>query len=172
MLGMIPLPVKIFAIIFLVAGAAGYGYMKGSAHAEVELANYRAEAEKQISDLKTENAKISDNVITEYVDRTNTIREKEIVYRDATNTLGSQYDISNGWVYLHDSAAKLTNPDMTLASDKSPSGIMDNSALAVVISNYAICRQNAEQLSSLQKWIIDNKTAIDKLNAEKAKKND
>ena len=82
MFGMIPLPVKLMAIIFIVLGAAGWGYMKGSAHAEIELANYQAKAEKQISDLKTENAKISDNVTTEFVDRVNTIHDKEVIYRD------------------------------------------------------------------------------------------
>lgn len=170
MFGMIPLPVKLLAIVFIIAGAAGYGYMKGSAHAEVELANYRAEAEKQISDLKTQNAQISDNVVTEYVDRTNTIREKEVIYREATSKMEPQYDLSNGWIHLHDAAARLANPDMQLASDKSPSGVMDNAALAVVISNYAVCRQNAEQLASLQKWIIDNRAAVDAQNAERAKK--
>lgn len=169
MFSVIPFPVKLFAIIFIILGAAGFGYMKGSSHAEVELANYRAKAEKQISDLKTENARISDNVVTEYVDRTNTIREKEVIYREASGRLGSQYDLSNGWVHLHDAAAKLANPDMALASDKSPSGVMDNAALAVVISNYAICRQNAEQLTSLQKWYLDNKAAIEAQNAKKGK---
>lgn len=172
MFGMIPLPVKILAIVFLVAGAAGYGYMKGSAHAEVELANYRAAAEKQISDLKTQNAKISDNVVTEYVDRTNTIREKEIIYRDAAGGMKPQHDMSNGWVHLHDAAARLVNPDMQLASDASPSGVMDNSALAVVMNNYAICKQNSEQLTSLQKWIRDNQAAVNEVNAKKGKNND
>lgn len=169
MFGMIPLPVKILAIIFLVAGAVGYGYMKGSAHAEVELANYRASAEKQISDLKTENAKISDNVVTEFVDRTNVVREKEVIYRDVAGKMQPQHDLSNGWIHLHDVAARLANPDMKLASDSSPSGVMDNTALAVVISNYSVCRQNAEQLASLQKWINDNRAAIDAMNAKKGK---
>lgn len=172
MFGMIPFPVKIMAIIFLVAGAAGYGYMKGSAHAEVELANYRAEAEKQISELKTENAKISDNVVTEFVDRTNTVREKEVIYRDVAGQMEPQHDMSNGWIHLHDAAARLVNPDMQLASDASPSGIMDNSALAVVISNYAVCKTNAEQLTALQKWVNDNRAAVERANAERAKKND
>jgi hypothetical protein len=167
MFGLIPLPVKIFALIFLVVGAAGWGYMKGSAQAEIALANYQASAEKQISNLKSENAKISDNVTTQFVDRTNTIREKEIIYRDATSTLGSSVQLSNGWIHLHDAAAKLANPDMALASDKSPSGVMDNSALAVVMGNYAICKQNSEQLESLQKWIKDNKVAVDAANAAK-----
>lgn len=169
MFGMIPLPVKLLAIVFIVAGAAGWGYMKGSAHAEVELANYKASAEAQISDLKTENARISDNVTVEYVDRTNTIVQKEIVYRDAAKTLAPQYDLSNGWIHLHDAAARLANPDMQLASDASPSGIMDTSALAVVMSNYAICKQNAEQLTALQRWVSDNRAAIEEANAKKEK---
>lgn len=172
MFSLIPMPVKIMAIIFIVLGAAGYGYMKGSAHAEVELANYRAEAEKQISELKTENAKISDNVVTEFVDRTNTVREKEVIYREATSKLEPQHDLSNGWIYLHDAAARLVNPDMQLASDKSPSGVMDTAALSVVISNYSICKQNSEQLSALQRWVTENKAAIERSNAERAKKND
>jgi hypothetical protein len=169
MFGMIPLPVKLLAIVFIVAGAAGYGYMKGSAHAEVELANYQAKAEKQISELKTENTKISDNVVTEYVDRVNTIREKEVIYREAASKLEPKYDLSNGWIHLHDTAALLADPDATLASDNSPSGVMDNSALAVVITNYRQCHQTKEQLIGLQKWITDNKAAIEKSNAQKVK---
>lgn len=140
--------------------------MKGSAHAEVELANYKASAEQQISDLKTENIRISDNVVTEYIDRTNTIREKEVIYRQAAGGLEPQHDLSNGWIHLHDAAARLANPDMQLASDQSPSGVMDNTALAVVMSNYAVCKQNSDQLIALQRWITDNQAAVE---AAKAK---
>lgn len=140
--------------------------MKGSAHAEVELANYKASAEQQISDLKTENIRISDNVVTEYIDRTNTIREKEVIYRQAAGGLEPQHDLSNGWIHLHDAAARLANPDMQLASDQSPSGVMDNTALAVVMSNYAVCKQNSDQLTALQRWITDNQAAVE---AAKAK---
>jgi hypothetical protein len=169
-MGMIPLPIKLMAILFIVLGAAGWGYMKGSAHAEIELANYQAKAEKQISELKTENTKISDNVTTEYVDRTNTIRDTEIIYRDRLVGLGEgQNNLSNGWVELHDAAAKLANPDALLASDKSPSGIMDNSALAVVLTNYSVCHQNKQQLISLQSWITQNRAAIDKANLQAPK---
>jgi hypothetical protein len=171
MFGMIPFPVKLLAIIFIVVGAAGWGYMKGSAQSELELANYKASAEKQIADLTAENLRISDNVVTEYVDRTDVIREKEVIYRQAAGGLGAQHDLSNGWIHLHDAAARLANPDMQLASDKSPSGVMDNTALAVVMSNYAVCKQNAEQLTALQKWVRDSQAAVEASN-EKAKKGD
>lgn len=170
MFGMIPFPVKIMAIIFIVLGAAGWGYMKGSAHAEIELANYQAKAEKQISELKTENAKISDNVTTEYVDRVNTIHDKEVIYRDKLVNLGEgTNNLSTGWVELHDAAAKLADPDAVLASDKSPSGVMDNAALAVVLTNYRVCHENKQQLISLQRWITDNKAAIDAANLKAPK---
>ncbi len=170
MFSMIPFPVKIMAIIFIVLGAAGWGYMKGSAHAEVELANYQAKAEKQISDLKTENTRISDNVTTEYVDRVNTIHDKEIIYRDRLVELGEgKNNLSNGWVELHDAAAKLADPDAVLASDLSPSGVMDNAALAVVLTNYRVAHENKQQLISLQKWITDNRAAIDAANLKAPK---
>lgn len=170
MFSMIPFPVKIMAIIFIVLGAAGWGYMKGSAHAEVELANYQAKAETQISELKTENTRISDNVTTEYVDRVNTIHDKEIIYRDRLVELGEgKNNLSNGWVELHDAAAKLADPDAVLASDLSPSGIMDNAALAVVLTNYRVAHENKQQLISLQKWITDNRAAIDAANLKAPK---
>lgn len=164
MFGIIPFPIKLLTIVFLIAGAAGWGYMKGSAHAENELSNYKAKAEKQISDLKTENIKISDNVVTQFVDRTNVIKEKEIIYNQASGQLPPQHDLSNGWIHLHDAAAKLANPDMKLASDQSPSGVMDNAALAVVMSNYATCKKNSEQLIALQKWVSDNRAAFEASN--------
>lgn len=172
MLGMIPLPIKIMALIFIVLGAAGWGYMKGSAHAEIELANYQAKAEKQISELKSENTRISDNVTTEYVDRVNTIHDKETVYRDRLVNLGEGTKLSNGWIELHDAAAKLADPDAQLASDKSPSGVMDNAALAVVLSNYSSCHANKQQLISLQTWITENKKAIEAANLKAPKEKD
>lgn len=169
MFGMIPLPIKLMAILFVVLGAAGWGYMKGSAQAEIALANYRADAEQQISELKSENLRISDNVQIEYVDRVNTIRDTEIVYRDRLVGLGEgNNEVSTGWVELHDAAARLADPEANLAMDDSPSGIMDNSALAVVISNYARCHENKQQLESLQRWVTDNKAAVDAASAAAA----
>lgn len=170
MFSVIPLPIKIIVAIFIVLGAAGWGYMKGESRAEVALAEYQAKAEKEISALKTENAKISDNVVTEYVDRVKTIHDRQIIYKDSLAGLGpGTNNLSNGWVSLHDAAAKLAAPDALLASDVSPSGIMDNAALSVVLANYRICHENKQQLISLQTWITDNKTAIDAANLQTPK---
>jgi uncharacterized protein (UPF0333 family) len=171
MFSMIPLPYKLLAGAALVAGVFVFGYMKGSAYAEAELARFSATANKQIADLEKQNAEISNKVVTEFVDRTNTIREKEYVYRDiATKSVPPQHDMSNGWVYAHDASATSGDADPARASDASPSGIKDNEALFTIFSNYSRCEQNAEQLIALQKWITDNKNAVDKMAEEKKKK--
>ncbi len=171
MFGMIPLPYKLLAIGAALVGVFIFGYMKGSAYAEAELARFSAEKSAQIAELEKKNSEISTQVVTEYVDRTNVIKEKEYVYRDlAQNSVPSQHVMSNGWVYTHDLSATSGNADATRSSDASPSGIADTTALVGIIGNYSRCQQNAEQLRQLQQWIIQNKEAVDKVNAEAEKK--
>ena len=167
---MIPLPYKLLAIGAALAGVFIFGYMKGSAYAEAELARFSAQKSEQVAELERKNSAISTQVVTEYVDRTNTIREKEYVYLDAAkNSVPSQHDMSNGWVYTHDISATSGDADSTRASDASPSGITDTTALVGIITNYSRCQQNAEQLRQLQQWIIQNKEAVDAMAKEKKK---
>lgn len=171
MLRMIPLPYKLLAIAAAFIGVFVYGYMKGSAYAEVELQRFAAKASAQVAELEKKNSEISNKVVTEYVDRTNTIREKEYVYVDAAkNTVPSQSVMSNGWVFTHDISASASDADSTRSSDASPSGIKDTDALVGIIRNYAICQSNAVQLTELQRWINENKEAVDAMAKEKKKK--
>ena len=171
MLGMIPLPYKLMAAAALLIGIFFYGYMKGSAYAEAELQRFAAESATKVAELEKKNAEISGKVVTEFVDRTNTIREKEYVYLDtAKNIVPSQSVLSNGWVFTHDASAINGDADATRSSDASSSGIKDNEALLTIISNYSRCQQNAVQLIELQKWITENKTEVDRINAERGSK--
>lgn len=171
MFSMIPLPYKLLAGAAIVAGVFVFGYIKGSAYAEAELARFSANANKQIVELEKKNAEISNKVVIQYVDRVNTIKEKEYVYRDiATKSVPAQHDMSNGWVYAHDISATAGNADPARASDASPSGIKDNQALLTIFGNYSICMQNSQQLIGLQQWVIDNKRAVDAMAEEKKKK--
>ncbi len=170
MFGMIPLPYKLLAGAALILGVFVFGYMKGSAYAEAELQRFAAKNATLTADMEKKNSEISTQVVTQYVDRVNTIREKEYVYRDVAKTVvPSQSVLSNGWVFTHDISATGGNADATRSSDASPSGIKDNEALFTIIGNYSTCMQNAEQLRNLQQWINDNKQSIDELN-KKAKK--
>jgi len=116
---MIPLPYKLLAGAALLAGVFFYGYMKGSAYAEAELARFSAEKSAQIVELEKKNTEISNEVVTEYIDRTNTIREKEYVYLDAVkNDVPNQSVMSNGWVYTHDISATSGDADSTRSSEQ------------------------------------------------------
>lgn len=171
MLGMIPLPYKLLAIGALLTGVFFYGYMKGSAYAEAELARFSAKKEAQVAELERKNSAISTQVVTEYVDRTNTIREKEYVYLDAAkNSVPSQSVMSNGWVFTHDISASAGDADATRSSDASPSAVKDTDALIGIIRNYAICQSNSVQLVELQRWISENKMAVDAMAKENKKK--
>lgn len=171
MFSLIPFPYKLLASAALIIGVFFYGYIKGSAHAETQLARYAAKANAKIAELEKKNSQISNQIQVEYVDRVNTIREKEYVYRDvAKNSVPSQHDMSNGWVYTHDASASSSNADPTRASDATSSGIKDNTALLTIISNYSTCLQNNQQLIGLQQWVNDSKAAIDKAAEEKNKK--
>jgi hypothetical protein len=171
MFGMIPLPYKLLAGAALILGVFVYGYMKGSAYADAELARFSARASEQVAELERKNSEISNNVVTEYVDRTNTIREKEYVYVDAAkDSVPSQSVMSNGWVFTHDISASASDADATRSSDASPSAIKDTDALIGIIRNYAICQSNSVQLTELQRWINENKEAVDAMAKEKKKK--
>jgi hypothetical protein len=168
---MIPLPYKLLAGAALMAGVFFYGYMKGSAYADAELARFGQKNAELVADLEKKNTEITTQVVTEYVDRVQTIKEKEYVYRDiAQNVVPSQFTMSNGWVYTHDASARADNADPARASDETSSGIADTTALVGILGNYSRCQQNAEQLRQLQQWIALNKDAVEKAKAEAEKK--
>jgi len=167
MFSFIPLPYRILALVLILAGTLALGYSKGLEKSKLEIAKFEAQANAKIAELEKKNSEISNKVVTEYVDKVRTVKEKEYVYREqATNNVASQFDLSNGWVYLHDSSAKALPAVPALSSDATSSGIKDNQALGTIVGNYSVCYQNAEQLKALQKWILDTKALVDKENGE------
>ena len=167
MFSFIPLPYKLLIIVFLLAGALSVGYVKGLEKSKQVIAEYEAKANAQIAELEKKNSEISNKVITEYVDKVRTVKEKEYVYRDQAQTVvPSRAELSSGWVYLHDASAKGLPAVPARSADEASSGIKDNVALGTIVGNYSVCIQNAQQLTGLQRWINDTKAAVDKANAE------
>lgn len=163
----IPLPYKLLIIVFLLAGALSVGYVKGLEKSKQVIAEYEAKANAQIASLEKKNNEISNKVVTEYVDKVRTVKEKEYVYRDQAQTVvPSRAELSSGWVYLHDASAKGLPAVPARSADETSSGIKDNVALGTIVTNYSVCIQNAQQLAGLQQWLNDTKAAVDKANAE------
>ena len=143
----------------------GYGFGYDAARAELETALKKNENQQKQIDKAIDNVRIETKI--EYVDVIKTITKKETEYvYQTTNIVPPQFDLSNGRVYEHDAAAQGSDALPGPAADATPSGIEDNQGLAVVVENYSICRKNAEQLVSLQKFIKDSQDIISKSNKQ------
>ena len=157
----------IIAIVLFVAVIGG-SYYKGRHDVEAKYEEIRKQDEARIAELEQKQNEVTTKIVTEYVDRVKTIKQKEYVYVDqAKNSVPQQFIVSNGFVHLHDNAATGNNADATRASDATPSGIGDNQALAVIVTNYSRCIQQANQLTSLQNWITDHKKAVEESNEKR-----
>ena len=166
---LIPLPYKILAVVFIVGGAFGAGYRKGIAQGELEIQRAANEAEELSNALKKEQGMIREKVRVEYVDRVTKINEKETrIVEAASKAVPGQYDLSNGWVHAHNAAASPDiELDMNLAADASSSFVKDNVALDTVVRNYSICLQNSQQLTMLQKYLLEVNAKIDEENKKR-----
>lgn len=165
MFSVIPLPYKIAAAVFLLIAVFGIGYMKGSDRADVIIAEAAAKANEQIAELERKNSEISNTVVTKYVDKVRVVKEREYVYLGQAQTnVPGQFNLSAGWLYLHDAGAQGSDADTSRASDATSSAIRDNTALGVVLKNYSACRENSHQLEALQQWIRDMKIEVDNSN--------
>ena len=167
---LIPFQYKLIALAVIAVATFGYGYRKGAEKGEVELQRAAAEAQSLQAALEKEQQNIKEKIVTEYVDKVQVVKEKEYVYVDqAKNSVPAQYNLSNGWVYIHDHSLSPQGgvPDATRAADATASDVKDNQALATVLGNYSICLQNAQQLIGLQQYVLETKKSVDEQNANR-----
>ena len=163
----IPFPYQIAAVVFLVIGAFGCGYLRGLDRADVEIARAALEAQAKIAELQTHQADTNTQVVTKYVDRVRTVLvENNHNAQLIANLPTSSVKLPNRWVYLHDVAATGGNAEAARATDASSSAIGYADALRTITDNYDTCRQNSEQLSALQQWIRDTQKNVEESNAK------
>jgi hypothetical protein len=115
---------------------------------------YEATIEAQRHTIETgiKQAVVSDQTVTQYVDRVQIVQGKsrEII-KEVKVYVQDTCTLSGGFRLLHDSAVNNELP--------SPSRIADAETISVeavaqtVIENYQACNVNAETLSSLQGWV-------------------
>jgi hypothetical protein len=115
---------------------------------------YEATIEAQAHSIETgiKQAVVSDQTVTQYVDRVQIVQGKsrEII-KEVKVYVQDTCTLSGGFRLLHDSAVNNELP--------SPSRIADAETISVeavaqtVIENYQACNVNSETLSSLQSWV-------------------
>lgn len=170
MFKLIPIQYRILGGVIILAALLGssfwYGYNKAENKYLTKIATYQAEAELLETKLNAALAEVKVQVVTKFIDRVKTIKEKEYVYKDRIVTVPSKCELSNGWVSSHDASASSSELGAAEAADAASSGIKDTEALRTVIENYSICHQNAEQVLALQDYILKREKEINKYNKE------
>jgi hypothetical protein len=175
LLGFIPLPYKVAGVAVAVALLYGGGYYTGYAGEHKKFEAYKVQ--QQLHDMKVE-AKFNeelrtrtDKLMTDYnANLAQIINRGSINVTTAREVVPHQYDLSNGWISLHDRSARSEPIDPTSAADGTSSGIGDNQALATVVTNYSRCNLNAEQLTALQAYITQYNAAAAEAEKEAKKK--
>ena len=170
----IPLPYRILGIVafltMLTVGSIWYGYNKGSARADVVIAQYNAAKAALANSIQEVQIKVVDRIITQYVDKVRVIHDNGVHNEQiATDVVPDKQQLSNGWVRTHDASAAGRNADATSSADATPSGVEANQALGTVVNNYSSCQETRQQLISLQDWVTDTKKNIDEQNAKNKK---
>ncbi|MGE7139667.1 hypothetical protein ACQKIE_18730 [Luteibacter sp. NPDC031894] len=97
--------------------------------------------------------------VTKFVDRVQVVREttatiRQEIPRYVTPAADRRYLLPDGFVWLHDAAAAGVSPGQRAGDpDAASEAVTASQALDVVVRNYGICHETAEQLTSLQEWV-------------------
>ena len=109
---------------------------------------------------------VRDNVVTEYVDRVQIIKERgATIIKEVPVYVSAKADaactVNAGFVRVHDAAAKsLPAPEPAGAADEAPSGVALSAVAATAAENYTSCNANAEQLTQLQSLLLQYQATV------------
>jgi hypothetical protein len=151
-------PYRLLALAALGIAVFGFGWLKGASHVQAQWDAATAAQRQTQAQVQTRQAKATVQVVTQYVDRIQVVREKgdtliqEIpvyvpVPADAACT------VHRGFVSLHDAAAAGELPEPARDTDAAAAGIALSAIAGTVAANYQTCHENVEQLRALQEWI-------------------
>ena len=148
------------ALTLLIAAAIslGLGWVAGSRHVQARCDSAAAEQRLAVAEAQTRQAEATVQVVTQYVDRVQVVREKgDTILKEVPVYVPIQADaactIHRGFVSLHDAAAAGELPHATGDPDAPAEGLTLSAVTGTIASNYQSCHENAEQLKALQDWI-------------------
>lgn len=146
------------ALAIALAAAYYVGYGKGKNISTTAISEYQRKVSELERDVKVAQAKVTTEVVTEYV--TKVAYQDRIVYRnrDIIRNIPlrpTEQTVSNGFVYTHNRLAGAEPIDSDLANDTRASGVQEPIVLDTIAHNYDVGQKAIIQLESLQKWIKD-----------------
>lgn len=147
-------PLKGISIISLMFGIYAQGAISEHDAYKVEI----EQAKAKIAQIEAKGAEKTVEIVTKYVDRVQVIKEKgSTIYEKIPTYITQKSDdrciVPNGFVVLHDSAAKNEIPGTTGAPNEGASEVKISRVAEVVVDNYTTYHEIAEQLKALQGWV-------------------
>ena len=151
-------PYRLLALAVLGIALFGFGWLKGSSHVQAQWDAATAAQQQALAKAQTRQAEATVQVVTQYVDRIQIVREKsDTLIQEIPVYVPVQADaactVHRGFVSLHDAAAAGELPEPARDADAPAEGLALSAVAATVVSNYQTCHENAEQLKALQDWI-------------------
>ena len=156
---LIPWPYRLLVLALLSAALVGFGWVKGAGHVQAEWDAAVAKQSLQVVVVQKRQAEATVQVMTKYVDRVKIVRQAgETLIKEVPVYVPAQADaacvVPRGFVRLHDAATQGVVPEPAGDFDAAPADIALSAVAGTVAENYTACRENAEQLSALQSWIL------------------
>ena len=166
LLDLAPWPYRLLALAALAAALIGFGWVKGAGHVQTEWDTATSKQVLQVAGVKVKQAEATVKVVTKYIDRIKVVRKTgDTIIKEVPVYVTPEADaacvLSRGFVRLHDAAAAGRLPESAGGPDAGPAGIALSTVAGTVADNYGRCHENAEQLISLQAWILEMKKAAE-----------
>lgn len=151
--------IELLCGVLLIATVLALGWTLNHRLARANQRAATAEATAHRLQGELDQARMSERVITQYVDRVRVVREhgatilqKVPVY--VTAQADAVCPIPVGFVRLHDSAAQnLPLGAPTDNPDAPAPGVALSTVASTVAGNYTTCHETAQQLTALQDWV-------------------
>lgn len=150
--------IKYLIIGLLIITVISTAYFKGRSDVQVKWDLANEQTAKQIAELQAKQAEVTTKVVTEYITKVQTVKQKgdtivKYVDRYITQEQDSNCVIGNNVVSLHDAAAENRIPTTAEVTDAGASEVKISELTKAVTDNYGTCNQIREQVIGLQNWI-------------------
>lgn len=153
------LPTRWLCLLALGAALYGTGWLKGASHVEARQQAELGARHIQLAQTRQRQAEATVQVVTRYVDRVHTVRTagQTIIKEVPVYVPADSPALPGGFRLLHDAASRGELPDPANTADAPAVPAPD--LATTIAANYLSCRENAEQLTALQAWVVSQQQA-------------
>jgi hypothetical protein len=153
-LGIPPVILRTIGVIVMVGGV----YLYGGYGNEMSWRERAAALQAEIDRKNSESEKVTEKIVTEYVEKIKVVKEKgNVIVKEVPKYITKESDdkctIPKSFIVLHNGASRNEVPDAAGGIDETASDVKLSRVLETTIGNYTIYYETAEQLKALQDWV-------------------